>query len=615
MSYRIEIIVLCVMTNLYPSISQEPSVNLPQGRVVGTKVYLERSLVPVEIYYGIPYATPPIGRYRFSAPERHTGWRRTFQAHRLPPKCHSEVSDQTDKYSEDCLFLNIWTARQSDGTLLPVIIVLYSDSWTRGGISLPCQDLAAEGVVVVTVEYRLHVLGFYNMGTISARGNLALLDQYLAFLWVRENIAAFGGDPNMITILGHSAGADSILHHLTSPRANGLFQRAVIMSPRNIWQLIDEENKVDAKAIESACRDIALSLGCSRSEVSEILHCMRSRSLSDILSIYSNSNWSKLMQPVPESYLPESEQYLPTSLLTALSNTKQSTMQVDLLLGTTDLEALNYNDENFKELMKWNASYVTDYVNNKSIPDLLRMFDLHQSELMVRAIRWEYWNDTSLNVDNAKEAVEHLARIETSAKWGAAGALLAARLARRVSRLYVYRYSHPATIDLQGNPINFSGAVHGSDLLSLLGDALVLQIARRPPGIDQKRFSAVFRRYIVNFVKYGSPENENKWIRYKAGDAHIYEIREDDSDRESGVTREVKFWLQYLPELSGLFVKAEKSDQLTLEKEDGRLRGGVFAMCGVAVVLILLLCASAILLQRQRLRRRFSISDDNIQNK
>lgn len=102
---------------------------------------------------------------------------------------------------------------------------MHSESWTRGGESLPCQDLAAESLVVVTVGYRLHLLGFFNLGTISARGNFALLDQYLAFLWVRENIGAFGGDPNMITVLGHSAGADSILHHLASPRAHGNYSK------------------------------------------------------------------------------------------------------------------------------------------------------------------------------------------------------------------------------------------------------------------------------------------------------------------------------------------------------------------------------------------------------
>lgn len=92
-------------------------------------------------------------------------------------------------------------------------------------MALPCQDLAAEDMVVVTVGYRLHLLGFFTLKSISARGNLALLDQYLAFLWIRDNIGAFGGDSNAITVLGHSAGADSVLHHLISPRCKGMVDK------------------------------------------------------------------------------------------------------------------------------------------------------------------------------------------------------------------------------------------------------------------------------------------------------------------------------------------------------------------------------------------------------
>lgn len=101
------------------------------------------------------------------------------------------------------------------------MVILYSDSWEKGGISLPYQELAAEGVVVVTVAYRLHLLSFFTLRSLAARGNLALLDQYLALLWVRENIAEFGGDPTSITLLGHSAGADSVLYHIASPRSIG----------------------------------------------------------------------------------------------------------------------------------------------------------------------------------------------------------------------------------------------------------------------------------------------------------------------------------------------------------------------------------------------------------
>lgn len=108
-----------------------------------------------------------------------------------------------------------------EGKLLSVVIILYSESWLQNGINLPCQELAADGLVVVTVAYRLHILSFFTLNTIAARGNLALLDQYMAFIWVKENIEAFGGDPSSITLLGHSAGADSVLLHIASPRAIG----------------------------------------------------------------------------------------------------------------------------------------------------------------------------------------------------------------------------------------------------------------------------------------------------------------------------------------------------------------------------------------------------------
>ncbi|KOB63860.1 Carboxylesterase [Operophtera brumata] len=421
-------------------VAQDPIVNLAQGRIVGTKVYTDKSLIPIEIYYGIPYATPPIGRYRFSP---------------------------------------------ADGKPLPVLVILYSESWIRGGVSLPCQDLAAEDMVVVTVGYRLHLLGFFTLESISARGNLALLDQYLAFLWIRDNIGAFGGDSNAITVLGHSAGADSVLHHLISPRSKGLFQRAVIMSPIDIWKLIDEHRDSDAIKADHTSREVALSLGCTSKLDLEILNCMRTRPLSDILSVYSvntylpvrepktylisisdscfkfqSKNWSKSLQPVPEKYLPESEQYLPTSLLAALSSKTQNVMQVDLLLGTTDLDALNYNDETFSELLKHNASYVSDYVSSKAIPELLRMFSLYRPEvlpMLIRAIRWEYWDVNIINTGSNDEAIEQLARMETSARWGAGMALLAARLARHVARLFVYRYSFPSTIDLEGRRLNHTG--------------------------------------------------------------------------------------------------------------------------------------------------------------
>ncbi|XP_022822269.1 carboxylesterase 5A [Spodoptera litura] len=590
-------------------LTQEPVTNLPQGRIVGIKAYIEGSNTPIEIYYGVPYATPPKGRYRFSAPERHTGWRRTFFAHRIPPHCPHIGDDDKDNYSEDCLYLNIWTPRRSDGKTLPVVVILFSESWIKGGVSLPCQELAAEGIVVVTVMYRLHLLAFFTLRTIAARGNLALLDQYLAMLWIRDNIAAFGGDPTAITLLGHSAGADSVLHHITSPRSLGLFRRAIIMSPFDIWKIIGEK-VVEVTQVERMSREIAKALGCNGDTDHEILHCMRERPLSELMSLYSNDSWNRFMQPISDDFLPESEQFLPNSIMSGLTN-PATKIQLDVLLGANDLEALNNNVMKYEELMKQGNLYA----KNKVIIESLRLFSLDRSEmlpLLVEAVRWEYWNNKTRNVKEVLGNVEFLGRVESAAKWNSGIVLIAARLAKRVRRLFVYRYSQPAGVDLKGQQYNFTGAVHGSDLVSLLGDALMLQVARRPPTKEEKRVSFLLRRHLINFIQFGSPGEESIWQPYKSSDANVYDIHDTKNSYPyyHSAERDVRFWLQYLPQLNIILDTAEKTGKLTDEKDENRLRGGVLAMCGVTIVLLLLLVICGIILHRQK-SRRFTVVDEN----
>ncbi|CAH2050372.1 unnamed protein product, partial [Iphiclides podalirius] len=518
------------------------------------KVYTEISLIPVEIFYGIPYANAPVGKFRFAAPERHSGWRRTFFAHRMPPRCPQQGMDN-ESYSEDCLFLNVFAPRVASGWKI-------------------------------------------------------ISNQYLSFLWIRENIAAFGGDPNAITLVGHSSGADCVLHHIVSPRSSGLFQRAIVMSPREIWRAVNKELGANASEVERVSRVIAETMECSSKTDKDILNCMRSRTISDIMTISLNDTMLKSLQPVSDKFLPDSDQYLPMLVPEALTSSKTANIQLDLLMGTTSLEAINYNDNLYEYLMKEGASRVLEYTTTQAIPDIMRMLSLHGQHvlpMLIQAIRWEFWGP-ALKKDDEKEimeTIESLARMETSAKWGAGGALLAARLARRVTRLYVYRFVQPSEVDMQGRHFNFSGATHGADLIALLGDALMLQIARRTASDSEKRISAVFRKYIANFVKYGYPSVNNEWQRYKIGDAYVQDIGDETNKniKLSPSSRDVAFWLKYLPTLSNLLITKEHSEQITLEKGESRFRGGVFAMSGVSVVLLLLLCVSAVLLHRRRTRR------------
>lgn len=110
--------------------------------------------------------------------------------------------------------------------LLPVVILIEGNEYsTRNRIPIPGQDFATEGTILITLNYRMNVFGFFCLGIPESRGNLGLLDQYLAILWVRENIQYFGGDPDKITLFGHSSGAASVVLHLISPRTSGKFSK------------------------------------------------------------------------------------------------------------------------------------------------------------------------------------------------------------------------------------------------------------------------------------------------------------------------------------------------------------------------------------------------------
>jgi para-nitrobenzyl esterase len=141
--------------------------------------------------------------------------------------------------SEDCLYLNIWRPSEvPDGTRLPVLVWIHGGAYVNGGSSTPIHDgsfLASKGLIVVTFNYRLGRFGYFSHPALieadeGPLGNFGLMDQVEALKWVQRNIGAFGGDPDQVTVMGESAGGESVLHLLTSPQSNGLFQRAIVMS-------------------------------------------------------------------------------------------------------------------------------------------------------------------------------------------------------------------------------------------------------------------------------------------------------------------------------------------------------------------------------------------------
>ncbi len=214
-----------------------PVVQAPAGAVLGIE---EGDL---RVFKGIPYAKPPVGRLRWAPPQPAAPWK-GLQTTRFGPACVQLPSPPGNIYadpppamSEDCLTLNIWTPKAAKAA--PVFVWIHGGAFSGGASSQGVYDgarLAARGVVVVTINYRLGVLGFLAHPELSAEskdhvsGNYGILDQIEALRWVKRNIAAFGGDPANVTIAGESAGGLSVVYLMASPAARGLFDKAVAES-------------------------------------------------------------------------------------------------------------------------------------------------------------------------------------------------------------------------------------------------------------------------------------------------------------------------------------------------------------------------------------------------
>ncbi|GAA4924014.1 carboxylesterase/lipase family protein [Streptomyces coeruleoprunus] len=193
----------------------------------------------VAAFLGIPYAAPPVGALRFRPPAPPEPWTGTRDATRYgptPPKApytppFDTLIPETTVPGDDCLNLNVWTPSPGPGARLPVMVWLHGGGFTNGSASASAYDgsaFARDGVVLVSLNHRLGADGFLHLDGVP--DNRGLLDQIAALEWVRDNIAAFGGDPDRVTVFGESSGAMSIGVLLTEPRARGLFHRAILQS-------------------------------------------------------------------------------------------------------------------------------------------------------------------------------------------------------------------------------------------------------------------------------------------------------------------------------------------------------------------------------------------------
>lgn len=233
------------------NINPSQAISVSGGKITG---FLSKDKI-VSIYKGIPYAAPPIGSFRWKAPQPVKAWNTirkctefsasAIQNPQTPVSCWSKefIIDTTKGYSEDCLYLNVWTQTKSEDKNRPVVVYIHGGANTSGGASCDVYDgeaISKKGVVYVSINYRVGIFGFLALPALSAEnsdkvsGNYAILDQIAALTWVKNNISSFGGNPSNVTIVGQSSGSSNVHSLISSPMAAGLFKNAFAMSLNSI---------------------------------------------------------------------------------------------------------------------------------------------------------------------------------------------------------------------------------------------------------------------------------------------------------------------------------------------------------------------------------------------
>ncbi|XP_068580163.1 carboxylesterase 3 isoform X3 [Cebidichthys violaceus] len=284
--------VLTAIAQSAPAESVDPVVALKHGRIRGQYVTVKGTERRVKQYLGIPFSRPPVGPLRLAAPQDTEPWEGERDCTHQPPMCIQDpglvvsvsrtmsMQYTPPELSEDCLYLNVYTpAEATKGDKVPVMVWIHGGGLSMGAASqYDGAPLAAyENIVMVIIQYRLGILGLLSTGDEHAQGNWGFLDQLAALRWVQENIEAFGGDPQTVTVAGESAGGISASILTLSPQAKGLFQRAIFQSGVATLGTYTTRHPLNHTKI------VANLTGCDRSSTEELVQCMKGKSKEELV--------------------------------------------------------------------------------------------------------------------------------------------------------------------------------------------------------------------------------------------------------------------------------------------------------------------------------------------
>ncbi len=463
----------------------------------------------IQKYFGIPFAKPPVGELRWQAPQALDNWSGVKETKKFGPRAvqapvFGDMDFKSDGMSEDCLYLNVWTPADRNTKDLPVLVYFYGGGFVAGDGSEPRYNgeaMAKKGIVVVTVNYRLNIFGFLAHPDLSAEapykasGNYGLLDQLASLKWVKENIAAFGGDPNKVTIAGESAGSISVSYQMASPLSKDLFAGAIGESGAGINPTLAPTPLAEA---EKEGSEFASKAGIK--SIKEF----RALSTKDIYEIYNESKRFGFPVVLDGYFLPKT--------LPEIFEAREQAM-VPLLAGWNSAEMPGmafmqgqpYTPEAF--IAKVSETYPNDYEEVLRLHPHANAMEVERSATNLasdRFIAYSTWKWLDLHAKNSDQPVYRY--LYSKLRPPLKDANLTAGLAG-------------GTIEGGPKAPEAIGAPHACEIEYALGNLPLVDVFSWTA--DDHKVSKTFMNYFANFIKTGNPNGDGQpeWNGMKGADA------------------------------------------------------------------------------------------------
>ncbi|XP_014482083.1 PREDICTED: carboxylesterase 5A-like [Dinoponera quadriceps] len=548
---------------------ENPTVKIPdQGTVLGKEVALGGTQ-RVTQYLGIPYAQPPLSELRFARPmtDPLPSWSGVRNATQFAPSCpqvtgrlklHEKLYKQLlppdlpdPGFSEDCLFLNIFVPDGGRGDeQWPVMVWFHGGDFNTGTPAIWDASIfvSRQKVLVVTVAYRLNILGFFTTTDTEAPGNYGMFDQIAALDWIKRNIKHFNGSPSNIVIYGHSSGAISVGLHMLSPLSRGKFSKAIAMSGDAVSSVGSPESEV------GIVERVIEKFGCYRQPTTKMMECLRRVEVDILIQETSEiETWGPIIDAEMNN---DTEPFLASHPKDILESGNINT--VPLIVGYTNNEqALAYmeatggpNSEGKLSPESFEMMITDEFLQAVQAPDENSTCEANP-QLVANAVLFFYrpYPPTT----NGTILRDRYLDLQTEKNYAAGLTLLAGKVSKRKTPAFVYRFDYrPRTPSVAKDVPEWAGVPHMFELPFVWGLPHLMGGATQWNFAD-KKMSDVIMAMLAAFAKTGDPSlnNQIKWEPFAQKSPGILLIDKNiDMNRPEEVDyRAFAFWNEYYPQI------------------------------------------------------------------